>query len=92
MNEKIGVVGRETELRLIQMGNAMGIRIPGALIDKYGLREEVVLEEREEGLLIHSRHDTKLSWEETYKQMAADEAAEREDWSDWHSFQDEDQL
>lgn len=75
-------------LRLIQMGNTMGIRIPGPLVDKYGLRGEVVLEEREEGLLIHSARQEQLSWEETYKQMAAED----EDWSDWQSLPDEDEL
>ncbi len=30
----------------------------------------------------------KLSWEETYKQMAA----ENEDWSDWHGVRDEHEL
>ncbi len=76
------------QARLVQVGDAMGVRIPTALIDKYGLRDEVVLEEREEGLLIHARHDAKLSWEETYRQMAA----ETEDWSDWQSFHDADEL
>ncbi len=75
-------------LRLVQVGDVMGIQIPGALVDKYGLQDEVVLEERREGLLIHAHHAGKLSWEETYRQMAAEE----EDWSDWHNLHDEDQL
>ncbi len=32
-----------------------------------------------------SRAAQNLSWEETYRQMAA----ENEDWSDWHSVRDE---
>ena len=76
------------QLRLVQVGDALGLRIPAALLDKYGLRNEVVLEEREEGLLIHAPHDAKLSWEETYRQMAAED----EDWSDWQDFHDADEL
>ena len=76
------------ELRLIQVGDTLGLRIPDVLVDKYGLQGEVVLEEREEGLLIHARHEAKLSWEETYRQMAA----ENEDWSDWQNLHDEDEL
>jgi antitoxin MazE len=76
------------QLRLVQLGDALGLRIPAALIDKYGLQNEVVLEEREEGLLIHAQQDAKLSWEETYRQMAA----ENEDWSDWQDFHDADEL
>ena len=76
-------------LRLVQMGNTMGIRIPEALVDKYGLQDEVVLEERDDGLLIHAvRDEARLSWEKTYRQMAADD----EDWSDWQNLPDEDQL
>lgn len=76
------------ETQLIRMGNKMGLRIPETLVDKYGLQNEVVLEEREEGLLIHARRDAKLSWEETYRQMAV----AKEDWSDWLNLHDEDEL
>ncbi len=76
------------ETQLVRMGDAMGLQIPAPLADKYGLRGKVVLEEREEGLLIHAQRDTRLSWEETYRQMAAD----TEDWSDWLNLHDEDEL
>ncbi len=76
------------EMRLIQVGDALGLQIPNVLVDKYRLQDEVVLEEREEGLLIHARHEAKLSWEETYRQMAT----ENEDWSDWQNLHDEDEL
>ncbi len=76
------------EAQLVRMGDAMGLRIPETLVDKYGLQDEVVLEEREEGLLIHARRGAKLSWGETYRQMAA----EKEDWSDWLNLHDEDEL
>ena len=76
------------QTQLVRMGDAMGLRILETLVDKYGLQDEVVLEEREEGLLIHARRDAKLSWEETYRQMAA----EKEDWSDWLNLHDEDEL
>ena len=76
------------ETQLVRMGDAMGLRIPESLVDKYNLQEEVVLEEREDGLLIHARRSSKLSWEETYRQMATEE----EDWSDWLDFHDPDEL
>ncbi len=76
------------QMRLVPVGDALGLEIPAALADKYGLQGEVVLEERAEGLLIHARHDGKLSWEETYRSMAA----EQEDWSDWQNLHDEDEL
>ncbi|MBA3505223.1 MAG: AbrB/MazE/SpoVT family DNA-binding domain-containing protein, partial [Betaproteobacteria bacterium] len=39
----------------------------------------VVLEEREEGLLLRSKKDKRLTWDETFKDMAR----ERENWSDF---------
>ncbi len=76
------------ETQLVRMGDAIELRIPETLADKYGLRGDVVLEKREEELLTHALRDTRLSWEETYRQMAAD----KEDWSDWLNLHDEDEL
>ncbi len=76
------------EVRLVRMGDTLGLRIPATLVDKYGLQGAIVLEEHEEGLLIHARQETKLSWEETYRRMAV----EKEDWSDWENLHDEDGL
>ena len=58
----------------------LGIRLPKRLIERYHLQESLTLEEREDGILIKA--DTpqdKLSWEETFKEMAK----EKEDWSNF---------
>ncbi len=52
-----------------------------SVLAKYAIRESVVLEEREEGILLRSKQDKRLSWEETYKDMAR----ERENWSDFET-------
>ena len=72
---------RSTELKVVPIGNSRGVRLPKAVLDKYAIRDAVVVEEREEGLLLRSKEDKRLSWEETYKEMAR----EREDWSDFES-------
>jgi antitoxin MazE len=54
------------------------VRLPKAVLDKYAIWDAVSVEEREDGLLLRSRKDRRLSWEETFKEMAH----EREDWSD----------
>jgi antitoxin MazE len=77
-----------TKVRLVEVDEALALQIPSALVDKYGLRDRVVLEEREDGLLIHAPGDAKLSWEETYREMAAED----EDWADWQNLHDEDLL
>lgn len=69
------------EAKLVRIGNSRGVRLPKTLIAKYRLGERVILEARPEGILIKMGTDGKLSWEDTYKAMAAeadDEWAERE--------------
>ncbi len=72
------------ETKIIQIGNSKGVRIPKTMLTKYDLQDEIVLEEREDGILIHSKNTRKLSWENTYKAMNQ----EQEDWSDWQGMDD----
>jgi antitoxin MazE len=69
---------RRIDLKLVRIGNSRGLRLPRALLAKYRLADVVVLEEREGGLVLRGKGDTRLSWDETYRDMAR----EREDWSD----------
>lgn len=66
------------EVKLVAIGNSRGIRIPKTLLDKYGWSDWLVMEELEEGVVLRGRDTLLLSWEETYRAMAAEE----EDWSD----------
>jgi antitoxin MazE len=70
---------RSREIKLIPIGNSKGVRIPKSLLQKYGLKEFLLLEETDTGLLIRSKETNKLSWEDTYKSMAK----EKEDWDDF---------
>jgi len=70
---------RSRDVRLVPIGNSQGIRIPKALIQKYGLSNSLVLEETDQGLLLRNKREDKLSWEETFKAMAE----ENEDWTDF---------
>lgn len=72
------------EAKLIKIGNSQGIRLPKKIISKYGLGNLVLLEETEDGILIHAAKSGKLSWEDTYKAMA--EAADHEEWADWQDL------
>jgi antitoxin MazE len=69
---------RTIELKVVAIGNSRGVRLPKTVLDKYAIRGELVLEERSEGLLLRNKRDKRLSWEDTFKEMAR----EREDWSD----------
>ncbi len=67
------------EVKLIPIGNSKGIRLPKELLDKYGWSDRLTLEELEESVVLRSKETHNLSWEETYRDMAA----ESEDWSDF---------
>ena len=72
---------RSTELKVVPIGNSRGVRLPKGVLDKYAIRDVVVVEEREEGLLLRSKQDKRLSWQETYEEMAR----ERENWGEFES-------
>lgn len=70
---------RNIELKVVPIGNSRGVRLPKAVLDKYAIKDAVVLEEREDGLLLKRKNDKRLSWEETFRETAR----EHEDWSDF---------
>ncbi|WP_339366635.1 AbrB/MazE/SpoVT family DNA-binding domain-containing protein [Desulfonatronovibrio hydrogenovorans] len=67
---------RIRDVKLVPIGNSKGIRIPKALIQKYGLANTLLIEETERGLLLRKKEEKILSWEDTYKSMAE----ENENW------------
>ena len=65
-------------IKLIPIGNSKGLRIPKTILQKYGISDQLWLEETEGGILLRQDGDDKLSWEQTFREMAE----EREDFSD----------
>jgi antitoxin MazE len=70
---------RVNDVKLVSIGNSKGVRIPQSLIRKYNLKDSLLLEETEKGLLLRNKEEKKFSWEETYKSMAN----EKENWDDF---------
>ena len=69
---------RIRDAKLVPIGNSKGVRLPKSLLQKYGIKDSLLIEETERGLLLRGKQENKLSWEETYKAMAH----EKDDWSD----------
>jgi len=67
------------DIKLVSIGNSKGIRIPRTIIQKYGFKSDLLLEETVDGLLLRQKDDNKLSWSNTYKAMAE----ETENWEDF---------
>lgn len=72
---------RSRDIKIVSIGNSLGVRLPKNLLQKYGFTGSLVLEETAQGLLLRKKRDDKLSWAETYKVMAS----EGEEWSDYDS-------
>ncbi len=70
---------RARDVKLVPIGNSKGVRIPKALLQKYGLKNSLLIEETDRGLLLRNKEENKLSWEDTYKAMAD----EKERWDDF---------
>ena len=70
---------RTRDAKLVSIGNSKGIRIPKALLQKYGLKNSLLIVETDKGLLLRNKEENKLSWEDTYKAMAS----EQEHWDDF---------
>jgi antitoxin MazE len=68
--------------KLVSIGNSRGVRIPRKLIEKYHLSDTIIIEEAGDGLFIKPELSaSRLSWEETYKEMA-------ESGESWVDFED----
>ena len=72
---------RSRDIKIVHIGNSMGIRLPKTLLQKYGFSNSLILEETSQGLLLRKKQDDKLSWVDTYKAMAS----EGEDWHEYDS-------
>jgi len=57
--------------RIVKIGNSQGIRIPKLLLDQTNLREEVELEVQDNHIIIRDAHSPRAGWEDSFKQMAA---------------------
>ena len=42
---------KSKNIKIVQIGNSKGIRLPKALLKKYGFSESVIIEELENGVL-----------------------------------------
>lgn len=69
------------ELRLSRIGNSRGVRIPAGTLKRYRMSASVLMEELADGIMLRPGpvRTSRLSWEDTAREMAASE----EDWSEW---------
>jgi antitoxin component of MazEF toxin-antitoxin module len=75
---------KTTELPVTRIGNARGVRLPADVLRRYQIGDTVLLEQRPDEIVLRPKapRNQKLTWAETYQQMAQAD----EDWSDWESL------
>jgi antitoxin MazE len=73
-------------IRLTRIGNSQGIRLKKELLRQYQIENDLEMETTPDGIILRpTGKASKLSWEETYREMAM----EGEDWSEWDVVTDE---
>jgi len=70
---------RSRDVKIVHIGNSLGVRLPKTLLQKYGFTHSLVLEETTQGILLRKKQDDKLSLPDTYKAMAN----ESEEWNEY---------
>ena len=69
-------------IKVIDIGNSKGIRLPQALIQQYNLDNEVAVELTKEGIMLTSTHKARAGWEEQFKQATAKITTDEKSWMD----------
>jgi antitoxin MazE len=67
-------------VKLITIGNSQGIRLPKELIRRYQFDKEIRIIETPQGILLQPMETAKLSWKETFQELAQENKVELTDW------------
>jgi antitoxin MazE len=62
-------------LKIVPVGNSKGVRIPGAILRRQGITNDVECIETIDGILLRPVKTQELSFEDAFAQMAADHEA-----------------
>ena len=59
------------KVSVVQIGNSRGVRIPKAVLEQVGLRDEAEMEVRGSELVIRPADHPRAAWEAAFAKMAA---------------------
>jgi len=71
------------EVAVARIGNSRGIRLPAEVLRRYQVQDILLMEQRPDEIALRPKRARrgKLTWGETYQQMAQ----ANEDWTDWEA-------
>ena len=58
------------KIKIIDIGNSKGIRLPKSLLEQLGLEDEVQLEATKNSLIIRPSHAARFNWAKSFHDMA----------------------
>jgi len=58
---------------IIKIGNSKGVRILASLLKEYAFEEDVILELKEDGILMKPAKKTRQGWNQAFKKMSANQ-------------------
>jgi antitoxin MazE len=70
---------QSVNLKLVPIGNSLGVRLSRPLLSKYGMESVVIAEQRPDGILLRGANPSKATLEQTFTEMAA----AQEHWDDF---------
>lgn len=70
-----------TTVKITRIGNSQGIRLPKKLLERYRIKDRLLIEETADSIILKPLLEEHLSWKDTYREMAES----GEDWSDWEA-------
>ena len=75
---------KTTELAVTRVGNSCGVRLPAEVLRRYQIGDTLIMQQRPDEIVLCPKRtrQQKLTWAETYQQMAQSD----EDWSSWESL------
>ena len=69
-------------LKIVKIGNSRGVRLPATMLARYRIGGEVSVEANPDGILLRPVKESRLSWEETFKEMAAEAKSAGDEFAD----------
>ncbi len=75
--------------KLVRIGNSRGIRLPKAVIEQAGLKNDVEIAVRDGQVIIQSTDHPRAGWEEQIKKALVEYGDDIEDWRDWQNMSNE---
>jgi antitoxin MazE len=58
--------------RIVQVGNSQGIRLPKAMLELSGIKDNIEIEVRDNQIVITAATKPRVGWHDAFAQMASD--------------------